>query len=163
MNRPPTPNPLLQRWQQLGERDRRALGWGAMLLGLALLWWLALAPAIATWREAPARIAAERATLQRLKDMAQEAQTLQAQARAPGDTPALDRLRQVSATLGDRAQLTAQGDTVLVTLAAVSAPEWTTWLADVRLNAQLKPSQVRLRAAPDGTWSGTLVFAASAP
>ncbi len=163
MNQPAKPNPLLQRWQQLGERDRRAIAWGAALLGLALLWWLALAPAIATWREAPARIATERATLQRLKDMAQEAQTLQAQARAPGDTPALDRLRQFSTTLGERAQIAAQGDSVVVTLTAVPATEWTPWLAQVRLNAQLKPSQVSMRAAPDGTWSGTLVFAANAP
>ena len=44
----PNKTPLwMQRWQQLGERDRRAIAWGATLLGLALLWWLALAPAIA--------------------------------------------------------------------------------------------------------------------
>ena len=68
----PNKTPLwMQRWQQLGERDRRAIAWGATLLGLALLWWLALAPAIATLREAPARIATERATVQRIKDMAQ--------------------------------------------------------------------------------------------
>ena len=160
----PNKTPLwMQRWQQLGERDRRAIAWGATLLGLALLWWLALAPAIATLREAQARIATERATVQRLKDMAQEAQSLQSQARAPGEASALDRLRQASAGLGERAQITPQGDTLLVTLAAVTADEWTRWLAQVRLNAQLKPSQVRLRAAPDGTWSGTLVFAAGAP
>lgn len=156
----PNKTPLwMQRWQQLGERDRRAIAWGASLLGLALLWWLALAPAINTLREAPARIATERATVQRLKGMAQEAQSLQGQVRAPGEASALDQLRQASAGLGDRAQVTIQGDTVLVTLVAVTAEEWAPWLAQVRLNAQLKPSQVRLRAAPDGTWSGTLVFA----
>lgn len=163
MKHPNALQPVLQRWQQLGERDRRAIAWGLALIGLALLWWLALAPAIATVRQAPARIAAERATLQSLKNMAQEAQALQAQARAPGDTPALDRLRQVSATLGERAQINAQGDSVVVTLTAVPAAEWTPWLAQVRLNAQLKPSQVSLRAAADGTWSGTLVFADGTP
>lgn len=152
-----------QRWQQLGERDRRAIGWGSGLVGLALLWWVALAPALATWRDAPSRIAAERATLQRLKNQAQEAQTLQAQARAPSEASAFDRLRQASAALGDSVQLTPQGDTVLATLTAVPAERWTPWLAQVRLNAQLKPAQVRLRAAPDGSWSGTLVFAATAP
>lgn len=163
MNRADKLNPWSRHWQQLGERDRRAVTWGAILLGLALLWWVGLAPAIKAWREVPARIATERATLQRLKDMAQEAQALQAQARAPNEASALERLRQTSTLLGEQAQFTAQGDAVLVTLAAVPAEQWTSWLAQVRLNAQLKPSQVRLRAAPDGTWSGTLVFAAGAP
>ena len=43
---------LGQRWQTLSPREQGLLSWGATLLAVALVWWLALAPALRTVREA---------------------------------------------------------------------------------------------------------------
>jgi general secretion pathway protein M len=152
-----------QQWQQLGPRDRRALLWCGALVALALLWWVALAPAISTWRQAPARIDSAQQTLLRLQDMAQEAQALQSQAREPGAGTPLERLRQASTMLGSAADINAQGDALVVSVIGVKPEALSSWLAQVRLNARLKPAQVRWQAADDGLWSGTVVFATGAP
>ena len=43
---------LQDRWQTLGTRERALVRVAAIVLALALLWWLALAPALATLRQA---------------------------------------------------------------------------------------------------------------
>ena len=42
-------------WAGRSPRERLLLGAGVWVLGLAALWMLALAPALRTWQEAPAR------------------------------------------------------------------------------------------------------------
>ena len=55
----PTPLKALRteastRWQALPPRERLVVSLAAVLIGIALLWMLAVAPALRTLREAPA-------------------------------------------------------------------------------------------------------------
>ena len=55
---PSAPSALSTHWQTLAPREQHLVRAAALLVALALLWWLALAPALHTLRSAPARHAA---------------------------------------------------------------------------------------------------------
>ena len=46
-------------WSARQPREQRLLTVGALVIGVALLWQMAVAPALQTWREAPAKQAAK--------------------------------------------------------------------------------------------------------
>lgn len=146
----------------LAPRERRAVSLAAWALGLALLWWLALAPALGTLRQAPERHARLDAQLSDMRRMAATAEALRAS--APATTPTRDEvlrtLEQATTTLGPTAQLSVLGDRATVTLKDTAPEALAQWLAQVRVNARLTPLQASLtRAAPPAGWSGTLVLA----
>ena len=64
-------------WSRRNPREQRLLGIGVWLLGLAVLWVLALGPALHTWQEAPARQALLDAQSQRMRQLQAQAQSLQ--------------------------------------------------------------------------------------
>lgn len=149
---PPTPHPALAAmhtfWAARPTRERRLLVLAAMVMGAALLWQIALAPALQTWREAP--------TLQAALD-AQTGQMLQWQAQAKGlqttaplsRTAALQRLESSAAEwLGPDARVSLQGEQVRVTLKAAPADGLSRWLAQARSQAQALPVQAQLQRTP---------------
>ena len=75
--RPAAVQALQARWQKLAAREQNLLLGASAVLSLALLWWLALAPALATLRSAPARHAQLDAQLQQMQALQPEAQQLQ--------------------------------------------------------------------------------------
>lgn len=176
---PPTPESALQaRWHALAPREQNLVLAAAALVGLALLWWVAVAPALATLRAAPARHTALDAQLQRMHSLQAEAQQLQAApATSPGD--AVGALRAaLTQRLGTTAQLNVVGDRATITLKGASADALAQWLAQARSNARATPVEARLTrsataAAPAGQtpvtlgrpvvamprWDGTLVLA----
>ena len=137
-----------------------------------MLWWLLLAPALHTLREAPARHAALDAQLQRMHALQAEALQLKDAPRAQGGE-ALRTLRgALTQQLGAAAQLSVAGDRATVTLKGASASVLAQWLAQARSNAHAAPLEARLaqsadaaRAAPAGEarWNGTLVLSLPAP
>lgn len=175
MTSPMPTSPLRQalqdRWQTLGARERALVRVAAIVLALALLWWLALAPALDTLRRAPARHAQLDAQLQHLRALQAEAQQLQAQARSePGDTQAALR-RSLAQTLGGSAQLNLLGERATVTLQAAPAQALAQWLLQARSNAHATPVEARLTrsaaasagAGAEPRWDGTLVLALPQP
>ena len=161
---------------KLAPRERRAVGVAGGVVGAALLWWVAVAPALATLRQAPGQHARLDAELQSLQAMAAQAQTLQAQPKPGRD----DTLRALEAAtqrlLGADAQLSAQGDQATVNFKTAKAEALAQWLAEVRINARTVPTELRLSAAaaqpltantaapsvaPSGVWQGSVVFALS--
>ena len=70
------PSALSTHWQTLGPREQHLVRAAALLVALALLWWLALAPALHTLRSAPARHAALDAQLQQTQALQAEAEAL---------------------------------------------------------------------------------------
>jgi general secretion pathway protein M len=180
---------LRQRWQTLSPREQSLLRWGAVLLTAAVVWWLALAPALQTVRDAPAQQAALDAQWQELKDLQAQAQSLQQQPRM--SQAEMLRALQNSTTewLGSGAQLQTVGERSTVTLKAVPAPALASWLAQVRTQARATPVQAHLErsAAVDRvtseseakvskpasaqatgtpssmTWSGSVVLSLPAP
>ena len=162
--------PVQARWQTLAAREQTLLLTAAGVVGLALVWWLLIAPPVATLRQADA--------LQRSLDaQAQKMQVLQAQALALQSQPKLSRddaLRALEASikqrLGAGAQLNVLGERVTVTLKNIPAEALAQWLVQARVNARAIPSEARLvRSTNPATppipgsrtpvaWDGTLVL-----
>lgn len=164
-NQPAALQALAQRWQALSPREQRLLSFGAVLLAVAVLWWLALAPALRTVREAPAQQAALDAQWQELKDLQGQAQSLQQQPRMT-QAEALRALQNsTTQLLGNSAQIQTLGERSTVTLKAVPAPALASWLAQVRTQARAVPVQAQLlrSAAADKVTAGPEAKAPNSP
>jgi general secretion pathway protein M len=136
----------------------------AALVAAALLWTVALAPALRTLKSAEAQSAQLGRSAERMQALQARAKTLQAQPlAAPEDT--LRALQAASAALGKTGTLQVNGDQATLTLRQISAPELAAWLAPVA-GSGLNPSEALLQRQAGGTealWSGTLVYRLPTP
>lgn len=148
---------LQTRWHSVSPREQRLLMLAGVLVSLALLWWLALAPALAVLKSAPAQHSALDAQLQHMLRLQAQAKALQAQPVLSPDQ-ARQALDTALAPLGSSAQINVQIDRATVTLKAVSASALAQWLAKVRQNAHTAPVEAHLVRNPTGSWDGTLVL-----
>jgi general secretion pathway protein M len=149
---------LRARWQALAPREQALVAAAAALVALALLWWIALAPALGTLRSAEEQ---HRALDQQLQQM----RRLQAQAKAMQSQPRLgqeEALRQLEAAIRQQLGLSARyaiaGERVTVTLTNAPAAALAQWLSQVRTNARALPGEARLTRNAAGGWDGTLVL-----
>jgi general secretion pathway protein M len=146
-------------WESLAPRERKAAALAAWVVGLALLWWLALAPAITTLLKAPDQHAALDAQLARMQTLAAAAEQLRGQNSVP--TPsrgaAQSSLEQATQQLGPTAQVNVQGDKAILTLRGTAPQDLAVWLNQVRVNARLVPVNAQLERSgnPDG-WRGQI-------
>lgn len=144
-------------WRAREPRERRLVLLAAWVLGLYLLWALALQPAWRTLRDAPPRLDGLAAQLQAMQVQAADAQALRA-------TPPLPRpqasaaLQAATGRLGARARLAEQGERAVLTLDGVSGDELRGWLGEVRTGARARAVEVNLTRQPQGL-SGTVVVA----
>lgn len=149
--------PLQAAWAERAPRERLAVQLAAWVLGLFLLWSLALQPAWRTLREAPAK-------LDELDRQAQAMQVLAAETRELRATPPLPRgqsralLKAASERLGASGRLSEQGDRAVLTLTAASGEALRSWLSEVRSGARARPIELNLTRSEDGL-SGTVVVA----
>ena len=171
-------------WAGLAPREQRLLGAGALLVVLALLWWVALAPALRTLATAPAEHARLDAQLQRMGALQTQARALQSQPRAHREEALRALEGSVRQGLGSQAQMQASGDAVGVALRGAPAEALGAWFAQARANARALPREVHLTrsqnapasgaaatataAAPDGApapirWDGTVMLSLPAP
>ncbi len=149
-------------WAALAARERRLITLAAAVVALALLWALALAPALATLRTAPAQRAQLQAQALQMQRGQREAEALKSLPRLSRED-ALNALQTATRQrLGAAAQLSVVGDRAQVTLKDAPAQELADWLADARANARAVPQDARLtqgrERAPGAPvrWSGTL-------
>ena len=77
--------PFQVRWQALGQREQTLIRSAALLLGLALLWWVLLAPPLRTLRQVEAQQRSLDAQWQKMQGLRAQAQALQAQPRVSRD------------------------------------------------------------------------------
>lgn len=158
--------PMHAFWQQRSLRERRALQWAAVVLGLAAIWSVALAPALRTWQEAPNK----QIELDRLT---QQMQQMQAQARQWQASPVISRAQAIAwlqahaKDLGPDAQLQVQGELVQLSVQAAPADALAEWIGQAREHARAKPVQAQMQqtsspnkanTAPQVMWGGTLQF-----
>ena len=150
---------LQARWAGLAPRERLLVGGAAGLVGLALLWWVALGPAITTLRTAGEQhrvLDAELARMQRLQAQAKAMQS------APRQNPE-EAMRQLEAAirqqLGTSARYVIAGDRVTVTLANTQPAALAQWLSQVRTNARAIPGEAKLTRNASGGWDGSVVLA----
>ncbi len=141
------------RWQSLSSRERLGVGVAMSALGVLLLWFVAVAPALRTLRETPPqrdRLEAQFATMQR---QAGEAQTLRAQ---PGISlnQAQTALTAATERLSSKARLVITGDRATITFTGIEGPALLAWLGEVRSGARARPVEAQLKRlgkAYDGT------------
>ena len=154
------PPALTARWNASSRREQHwILAALALVLG-ALVWWVALAPALATLRSAPPQQRLLEAQLNEMQRLQQQAKTLQAQPRL---TPAESkRLLEASVkALGPNAQFAVSGERMTVTLKGASPDAVAQWLTQARLTARVSPTEARLVRNSAGTWDGALVLVLS--
>jgi general secretion pathway protein M len=149
---------LRARWAGLAPREQAMVAAAVGLVVLALLWWVALAPALATLRAADAQHRALDAQLQQMRRLQAQARAMQGQARQSPEESA----RQLDATirqqLGVSARQSISGERITITLTNTPAPALAHWLSQVRTNAHAIPGEARLTRNPAGGWDGTLVL-----
>ena len=151
--------PLLQaQWNGISRREQQlVLAALALVLG-ALLWWVALAPALATLRAAEGQHRLLDAQLQQMQRLQLQVKTLQAQPRMPFVEARRMLEASVKQQFGASAQMVVAGERVTVTLKGAAADALAQWLAPARLNARAVPVEARLTRNGAGTWDGTLVL-----
>lgn len=139
---------IQQRWLTLSVREQHGLKVVGVLLLVWLSWQVLIAPAQTKLRQAASQ---RQAVAQQLSHM----QALQAQAQALQQRTPISRDSALKALQGfalpSGMQLNPQGERVLVTLKAVPAHVISQWLAQVRTQAQVLPSEVHLTRATINT------------
>ena len=151
------PPVLMTRWNALARREQQAVLVALALVLGAVLWWVALAPALSTLRSAPQQQRLLETQLQHMQLLQQQAKTLQAQ--PPLTLAESRRLLEASVkTLGPNAQLTVVGERVTLTLKGASADAMAQWLTQTRLTARVSPAEARLVRNAAGTWDGAMVL-----
>lgn len=151
-------------WAGLAVRERFMAGGAAVLVLLALLWWVAISPALDTLRTADTRHRVLDAELQTMRRLAAEAAVLQAQPRIKADDSRRALDQSVKQRLGASAQVLVAGERATVTLKDTPPDALVQWLSQVRTNAGALPTDARLtqNAARTG-WDGTVVLALPPP
>jgi general secretion pathway protein M len=171
-------------WPELDPREQRLVAIAAALVGLALVWWVALAPALGTLSAAPAEHAKLDAQLQQMTALQRQAKALQSQPRASRDDAMRALEASVRENLGPNAQLQSAGagENATIALRAAPADALAQLITQARSNARAVPREVHLTrsstsqggpAAPPGAappppaapagpprprWDGTLVM-----
>lgn len=146
---------LLQRWQQLAPREQwviRSIGW---VLGFALLWSVAIAPAklslqrsITTQQQLDHQLIA-------MQQLAQVAQQLQAQTTIPTEQ-SWKSLQSVSAEVHG-IEIRQQTRRVLVQLTNVDHAQLARWLVQARQQAQIMVQEAHITPSEKG-WSGEMTL-----
>ena len=162
------------RWAELAPRERRMVSIAVALVLLALLWWVALAPALRTLAAARDEHAKLDAQLQQMSTLQAQARALQAQPRANRDESLRALESAVRQGLGPNAQFAGAGDGANVAMRGTPADQFAQWLAQARSNARAVPREAHLtraqtpapaanaKAADEparARWDGTLVMA----
>lgn len=148
--------------EQRHPRERALLIGMTVLLCTALLWWIAIAPALQTYRASNNAHAKLDEALAQMQTMAEEAKQLKAAPRL--SNAAVQAWLDGSLKKLGKASRSNQGDRTLVQLTSTSPEALADWLAQARTAAQIVPVQVNLRrSAPskgfsDVLWDGTLTF-----
>lgn len=150
-------------WAELPALQRRGLGLVALLVATLVFWFLALAPALSIWRNAPAQHQQLDAKLQVMQAQAQALQALQGQPRAD-PTRAAAGLTQSIKPLGEQTRITLDGARATVQLRGVSGEALANWLSSVRQTSQAVPIEAEINRNPAGPfWDGRVVFALPTP
>lgn len=149
---------LRARWAALEPREQALVAAAAALVALALLWWLALAPALATLRSAATQHRLLDAQLQQVLRLQAQARAMQAQPRQSQDEAMRQLEQAIREQLGVSARYSVAGDRVTVTLTNTPAAALAQWLSQVRGNARALPGEARLARNAAGGWDGRVVL-----
>ena len=149
---------LKARWAALGSREQAMVAAAVVVVAVALVWLVALGPALSTLRSAETQRRALDTQLQHMRSLQAQAQSLQSQPKL-SHAEALRMLEQsVQQRLGATARMVVAGERVTLTLAGTAPDALAQWLTQARVNARALPSEARLQRNAAGLWEGTLVL-----
>lgn len=150
--------PLRARWQRLAPREKVMVAATSAIVVLALVWLIAIRPALGVLRSAEEQHRALDLQLQQMAALEEQTRSLQAQPKI-GHDEAL-RLLELSLRerLGTSARLAISGDRATVTLTGTPADALARWLTQSRVDARALPGEARLQRNAAGLWEGTLVL-----
>ncbi len=152
-----------QAWADRPTTQQRWLSAAGLVLALWALWQWGLAPALATWRQAPAQHQQLDAQLQTMQLQAQALQALQGLPRADR-ARATEALANSLAPLGEQARLSLEGTQARVQFQGIAAGTLADWLSSVRLSSQAVPIEAELKRQPGAAlWDGRVVLAVPQP
>ena len=149
-------------WQQRDAREKTLLTLACALVSIALVWGIAVAPALRTLQKSAAQHTALQDQLQTMARMQAQAKALQSQAPLSQSEAAAALSASVQQAFGSGADITIRAGDASVTLRGVSADALAQWLATARTNAHAVPLQARMTRT-GSTWSGTLQLGLPAP
>ncbi len=149
------------RWHALAPRERQSAMLAFALVGVALIWFVAVQPALRTLRTAPITIDRLDAELQQMQLLATESRALRA---APPVAPAqaAAALQAAAARLGAKVKLVQQVGRTTLTLTGVDGEGLRSLLAEARSTARARPIEAQLVRSAAG-YDGTLVLAVGGP
>ena len=99
-----------ERWKTLAAREQMLVLIAATVVGLAVVWWVLLSPALKTLRTAPAEHAQLDRQLQHMRSLQQEALELQKAPRLQNDDAVRGLQSSLAQVLGSTAQVSIVGD-----------------------------------------------------
>jgi general secretion pathway protein M len=129
----------------------------AALVGLAIVWLVAVQPAWRTVRSAPAEADALEAQWQHMQRLAAESKELRATPPVPPAQSAA-ALRAATERLGTQGRLTLAGERATLTLSGVSGAQLGAWLVETRSAARARVVEANLTRGPQG-YNGSVVVA----
>lgn len=147
----------LNHWQQLKMSERRLIltaFWGIFLV---LLWWLSIAPAFKTIKEAPKQHSALDTQMQNMQALNAEAKNLKNQPKLGLDEAQKALQSSVTQRFGSTSQLNVMGERATLTLKNANPQELALWLAQARVNARALPNEAKL-TRNGGSWDGTVML-----
>ena len=149
---------LRARWEGLRPREQVMVAVAAVVVVAALIWFVALGPALATLRTAEVQRRTLDAQLLQMRSLQTQAQALQSQPKQ-GYDEALRLLElAVRQRLGATARMVIAGERVTLTLAGTAPDALAQWLTEARVNARALPGEAHLKRNAAGLWEGTLVL-----
>ncbi len=149
---------LRAHWNTLAPREKALAAAAASVIVFALLWWIALGPALRTLSQAQEQRRALDAQLQQMLRLQAQAKAMQSQPKQSYDEAAA-ALQASMAQLGAGSRYSLAAERATVTLAGVTSEALAQWLTQARVNAHALPGEARLTRNPAGLWDGTLVLA----
>jgi len=149
---------LRARWATLAPRERMLVAAAAGLVALALLWWVALGPAIAALGGAEAQHRALDAQLAHMQRLQAQAKAMQALPRQNPDEAMRQLEVAIRQQLGTSARYNIVADRVTVTLTNAQPAPLAQWLSQVRTNARAIPGEAKLTRNAVGGWDGSVVL-----
>jgi general secretion pathway protein M len=149
---------LLARWDGLTGREKMLAAATGALVAAALVWLIAVGPALGVLRSAGQQHRSLDAQLQQMRGLQQQAQALQAQPKQSHDEAVRKLELSVRQRLTTTARVAVTGDRVSVTLTGTPPDALAQWITQARVDARALPSEARLSRNAAGLWEGTLVL-----
>jgi general secretion pathway protein M len=151
---------LKTRWSSMAPRERNLVAVASTVVILALVWWIGIAPALKTLREANVSRTELEAQLQSMRALANEAASLKGQRALSPDESVRALQSSTQQNFGTTAQLTLTDSRATIALKSASADALAQWMGQTRINARLVPAEMKLtRSVSTSVTAGATVSA----